>query len=342
MCIFGTSGSGKSFFTKLMILRNSLMGLEQYIIDPDREYNKLAEELNASIIKLGASSESYINIFDIREESLEEDQKGYLATKINKLINFFNLIFNSMTEIEKSILEEKIIQIYEEKGITFNDKTLYKNKKFKTTKDMPILEDLYNKLEGNLKTRLKPFVYGSLSYLNKHTNVELNNSIIIADIYELGEENIKFGMYIFIELFWDKIKKDRKIKKSIYLDEIWKLIGVTSNKDVASFIYKIFKTIRKYGGSAVAITQDISDLFSLENGTYGKSILNNSEIKTFFYLEEENIKILEKYLNISQKEKLEINSLKRGECVMFVGKEHILAKIESADFEKEIIGGENN
>ena len=342
MCIFGTSGSGKSFFTKLMILRNSLMGLEQYIIDPDREYNKLAEELNASIIKLGASSESYINIFDNREESLEEDQKGYLATKINKLINFFNLIFNSMTEIEKSILEEKIIQIYEEKGITFNDKTLYKNKKFKTTKDMPILEDLYNKLEGNLKTRLKPFVYGSLSYLNKHTNVELNNSIIIADIYELGEENIKFGMYIFIELFWDKIKKDRKIKKSIYLDEIWKLIGVTSNKDVASFIYKIFKTIRKYGGSAVAITQDISDLFSLENGTYGKSILNNSEIKTFFYLEEENIKILEKYLNISQKEKIEINSLKRGECVMFVGKEHILAKIESADFEKEIIGGENN
>ena len=149
-------------------------------------------------------------------------------------------------------------------------------------------------------------------------------------------------MYIFIELFWDKIKKDRKIKKSIYLDEIWKLIGVTSNKDVASFIYKIFKTIRKYGGSAVAITQDISDLFSLENGTYGKSILNNSEIKTFFYLEEENIKILEKYLNISQKEKIEINSLKRGECVMFVGKEHILAKIESADFEKEIIGGENN
>ena len=105
-----------------------------------------------------------------------------------------------------------------------NQRIIYKNKKFKTTKDMPILEDLYNKLEGNLKTRLKPFVYGSLSYLNKHTNVELNNSIIIADIYELGEENIKFGMYIFIELFWDKIKKDRNEKKAIYLDEIWRLI----------------------------------------------------------------------------------------------------------------------
>ena len=138
-------------------------------------------------------------------------------------------------------------------------------------------------------------------------------------------------------IFWNKIKKDRNKSKAIYMDEIWRLIGVTSNKEVASFIYKIFKTIRKYGGSAVAITQDISDLFSLEDGTYGKSILNNSEIKTFFALEEENIKVLEKYTNLSEKEKIEIKSLKRGECLMFIGAEHILTKIESADFEKEII-----
>ena len=150
-------------------------------------------------------------------------------------------------------------------------------------------------------------------------------------------------MYLFTDLFWDKIKKDRKQKKAIYLDEIWRLIGVTSNKEVASFIYKIFKTIRKYGGSSVAITQDVSDLFSLEEGTYGKSILNNSEIKTFFSLEEENIKVLEKYTNLSEKEKIEIKSLKRGECLMFVADEHILTKIEAADFEKKlIIGGENN
>ena len=146
-------------------------------------------------------------------------------------------------------------------------------------------------------------------------------------------------MYLFTDLFWDKIKKDRNQRKAIYLDEIWRLIGVTSNKEVASFIYKIFKTIRKYGGSSVAITQDISDLFSLEEGTYGKSILNNSEIKTFFALEEENIKVLEKYTNLSEKEKIEIKSLKRGECLMFIGNEHILTKIEAADFEKEIIQG---
>ena len=144
-------------------------------------------------------------------------------------------------------------------------------------------------------------------------------------------------MYLFTDLFWDKIKKDRNEKKAIYLDEIWRLIGVTSNKEVASFVYKIFKTIRKYGGSSVAITQDISDLFSLDNGAYGKSILNNSNIKNFFSLEEENIKVLEKFLNLSEKEKIEIKSLKRGESLMFVDKDHILTKIESSEEERKLI-----
>ena len=251
-----------------------------------------------------------------------------------------------MDEEEKAILEEKIILTYKEKNITFNDETLYKNEKdgkvFKSSKDMPILEDLYNILEKDenvkkLKIKLIPFVKGSLKFFNNYTNIELNNKLIVADIYDLGEENLKYGMYLFTDIFWDKIKKNREIKKAIYLDEIWRLIGVTSNKEVASFIYKIFKTIRKYGGSSVAITQDIYDLFSLENGTYGKSILNNSSIKTFFSLEEENIILLSKYTNLSEKEKIEIKSLKRGECLIFAQEDHILTKIEAADFEKEAI-----
>ena len=342
MCIFGTSGAGKSYFTKLMILRYALFGLEQYIIDPDREYTNLGNNLGGTIIKLGPSSNTYINILDIREESLEDEQKGYLTTKIGKLMGFFKLIFENIKENEKTILEKAIIKTYNQKGITFNDKSLYSKGKFKSSEEMPTLGDLYSNLNQNLKVKIFPFINGSLSFFNKKTNVKLNNSLIIADIYELGEENLKFGMYAFIELFWDKIKKERKTKKAIYLDEIWRLIGVTSNKEVASFIYKIFKTIRKYGGSGVAITQDVSDLFSLEEGTYGKSILNNSSIKIFFNLEEENIKVLSKYTDISNKEKIEIKSFKRGECLMFIGQEHILTKIKSADFEKEIIGGNEN
>ena len=354
MCIFGTSGAGKSFYTKLLILRARLLGIEQFVIDPERENVNLTKELNGTEIRIGPSSKTYVNIFDIREESLEDGEKGYLATKISKLIGFFNLIFGELNEEEKAILEEKIIEVYNEKNINFDDVSLFNenknsiiSKKFKSSLDMPILEDFYNILKNDEKTKkisikLIPFVKGSLNFFNNYTNVEIDNKLIIADVYELGEENLKYGMYLFTELFWDKIKINRKNKKAIYLDEIWRLIGVTSNKEVASFIYKIFKTIRKYGGSSVAITQDISDLFSLENGIYGKSILNNSSIKSFFSLEEDNIKILSENINLTEKEKIEIKSLKRGESLMFIGDDHILAKIECSEKEKNIVEGVKN
>ncbi|MCI8444540.1 MAG: DUF87 domain-containing protein [Clostridia bacterium] len=356
ICIFGTSGAGKSFYTKLLILRYKLLGISQYIIDPEREYNHLCETLKGTQIKIGPNSKTYINILEIRQESIEDGESGYLATKIGKLIGFFNLIFGELNEEEKALMEEKIIQTYKSKNISFDDKSLYKEirknrnikREFKGPKEMPLLEDLYfilgkDEKTKKFKTKLIPFVKGSMKFFNQYTNIELNNDLIVADIYDLGEDNLKYGMYLFTDIFWDKIKENRNKKKAIYLDEIWRLIGVTSNKEVASFIYKIFKTIRKYSGSSVAITQDISDIFSLENGTYGRSILNNSSIKTFFALEEENIKILSEFTNLSEKEKVEIKSLKKGECLMFVGEDHILTKIESSKLEKEILeGGREN
>ena len=352
ICIFGTSGAGKSFYTKLLIFRYKLLGISQYIIDPEREYNHLCDTLKGTEIKIGPNSDTYINVLEIRKESLEEGESGYLATKIGKLIGFFNLIFGELNEEEKALIEEKLIKTYKKKNIDFDDKSLYKEirknnkikKEFKKPCDMPILEDLYNILGEDertkkFKTKLIPFVKGSMKFFNNISNIKLDNELIVADIYDLGEENLKYGMYLFTEIFWDKIKENRNEKKAIYLDEIWRLIGVTSNKEVASFIYKIFKTIRKYGGSGVAITQDISDIFSLDNGTYGKSILNNSNIKTFFALEEENIKILSEFTNLSEKEKVEIKSLKRGECLMFVGDDHILTKIECSELEQNILEG---
>ena len=353
ICIFGTSGAGKSFYTKLLILRYRLLGISQYIVDPEREYDSLCKELKGTQVKIGPNSDTYINVLEIRKESVEDGESGYLATKISKLIGFFNLIFGELTEEEKALIEEKLIETYKIKKINFNDESLYKEKKgkkkkeFKKAEDMPRLEDLYNILGKDKKTekfkiKLIPFVKGSMKFFNNYTNIELNNDLIVADIYDLGEENLKYGMYLFTDIFWDKIKENRNKKKAIYLDEIWRLIGVTSNKEVASFIYKIFKTIRKYGGSSVAITQDISDIFSLDNGTYGKSILNNSSIKTFFALEEENIKILSNFANLSEKEKVEIKSLKRGECLMFVGEDHILTKIESSELERKILEGDKD
>ena len=208
MCIFGSSGAGKSFYIKLLALRFRILGIEQYIIDPDREYTKLCKNLDGTLLKIGPNSNTYINIFDIRQESLEEGQSGYLATKISKLIGFFNLIFGNINEEEKAILEEKIIETYSKKGITFNDDSLFKKIKkgkviFKNTMDMPILNDFYNilgkdKKTLNFKTKLIPFVKGSLNFFNNYTNVELNNKLIIADVYELRRRKLKiWNVFIY-------------------------------------------------------------------------------------------------------------------------------------------------
>ena len=209
--IFGTSGAGKSFYTKLLILRNILLGIKQYIIDPEREYENICKNLGGTFIKIGPTSETYINIFDIRKESIEEEEKGYLAAKIAKLIGFFNLIFGQIDEEEKAILEEKIIECYAEKGITFEDESLYKQEEnkvtiakiFKTSKDMPLLEDLYKILEQDsktkiLKTKLIPFVKGSLKFFNQYTNVEMTQNLIVADIYELRRRQFKiWNVFIY-------------------------------------------------------------------------------------------------------------------------------------------------
>lgn len=203
-----------------------MLGIEQYVIDPEREYLNIAQFLNGTILKIGANSNTYINVMDIRQESIEET-KGYLATKISKLIGFFNLIFGEINEEEKGILEEKIIECYKQKGITFDDKTLYKNTSgenihlkpiFKETSDMPILEDLYEILKKDNKTKkfytkLIPFIKGSLSFFNNHTNVELNNKLIIADVYDLGEENLKYGMYLFTDIILTLLEPQVKALK---------------------------------------------------------------------------------------------------------------------------------
>lgn len=135
-----------------------------------------------------------------------------------------------------------MIETYKRKGITFDDNTLYKEESskinikpiFKESKDMPILEDFYNVISEDeslnyLKNKMYPFINGSLKFLNNYTNIELDNKLIVADIHELGEDNIKYGMYLFIDIFWDKIKKNRLEKKAIYMDGIIDIIFMISS-----------------------------------------------------------------------------------------------------------------
>ena len=259
MCVLGTSGSGKSYFVKLMIARNRYLNINQYIIDPDREYIELCNALDGTIIKFG--SDYSINIMDIRKSSSDSTaNEGYLRNKIEKLIIFFELLIGNLTIEEKSILEEKIVECYTQKGITFDDNSLYSGidgnllgkRMFKDSSEMPILEDLYNVIKKDKKLKrislgLKSTITGSLKFLNNYTNVDLNNKLVVIDVYDIENESLAPAMFVATDFFWDKIKEERSQKKILYFDEAWRLID--NNDETADFVFKIFKTIRKYGRS---------------------------------------------------------------------------------------------
>lgn len=319
MFIVGTSGSGKSYFTKLMVERNRFLNISQYIVDPDREYTKLCEKLGGTLIDFKTTT---INVMEIRETT-KEGNESYLENKLGKLKAFFEIIFKEITEEEKSFLEDKIIECYKQKGITFDDASLYKKLNnqfvFKESIDMPRIEDLYNLIiedEKLLKYKsiLKPYVKGSMKYLNCYTNVDLSNKIVVSDIFDIEEKDLPIVMYIITEFYWDKIKENRAEKKILYLDEVWRLIN--NSRETAEFVFKVFKTIRKYGGAATAITQDINDFFALDDGKFGKGIINNSSIKCMFQLEENDIKNLESIINLSKNEKFKLQAMNRGTSLL--------------------------
>ena len=346
MCVIGTSGSGKSYFVKLMIARNRYLNINQYIIDPDREYIELCKKLGGTLIKFGSST--CINIMDIRE-TCESEEQGYLRNKIDKLNIFFNLLINDLSIDEKTLLEEKIVECYKNKGITFDDDTLFIEneegnllcrKKFKTSKDMPILSDLYLLLNKDKKTRriatlLKPALEGSLKFLNNYTNVDLKNKLIVSDVHDIEEKMLAPVMFVITDFYWDKIKKQRGQKKILYFDEAWRLI--TNNQETASFVFKIFKTIRKYGGAATAITQDVNDFFALQEGKFGKGIMNNSSIKCLFQMEQNDINVMKEAACLSEEECYRIRNMARGTCLIHTDKVNLVAKIEATKKEHSVI-----
>lgn len=348
MCVLGTSGAGKSFFVKLMILRNRYMGIKQFVVDPDGEYSKVCNAIGGLYINVNSMSELSINIMDIRE-SISLENESYLSNKLKKLGTFFSLLFGEITNEETVFLEEKIIKCYSKFGITFDDSTLFEEcekisvkKRFKSSDKMPILQDLYYELDNDEKTKrlailLKPCVFGSLSFLNRRTNVNFDNKLIVADIHQLEEKYIPICMYVIIDVFWDKICENRAEKKVIYMDEIWRLIGSTGNLYTAEFVYKIFKTIRKFGGGATAITQDVADFFDFEDGKYGRAIINNSALKFILQVEEEDSKVLKEVVNLSFEEENKIKTFQRGNGLLIAGKNHIVVKVEANNEEYKLI-----
>lgn len=337
MCIFGSSGSGKSYFTKLQIIRERLYNKYQFILDPEREYESVCYALNGTYINFGKGTNTFVNILDI---NIDKDTNYYnlesikekIAYKLDDLKIFFLSIFEDISKEEYLYFEKEMQLLYLD---------FIRNKKVLLLEDIQIMMKKDNKL-NKYNSLLNPFINGVLSFFNKETNIDLNNKLIVVDLHDMEGENLKYGLFLFLDFFWKIIKKDRKNKKIIYIDEIWKLIGASATKETAQYIYKLFKTIRKYNGAAVAITQDISDLFSIDEGKFGLTILNNSAFKSIFSLDDENINKLNKYLYISKNEKILIRGLKKGEGFIQAEKDKMLIQIESSKMEKEIIKGDKN
>ena len=180
-------------------------------------------------------------------------------------------------------------------------------------------------------------VHGSASTFNQQTNVNLDNKYTVLDISELTGDLLTVGMFVVLDYVWDKAKEDRTMEKAIFLDEIWHLIGASSNRLAAEFVLEIFKIIRGYGGSAICATQDLNDFFSLDDGKYGKGIINNSKTKIILNLEDEEAMRVQSILHLSEAETLAITHFERGNGLLSTNNNHVTLEFKASEFEKELI-----
>ena len=354
--IIGTSGAGKTFTLQLLALRMRMRGIQCFTIAPIKghEFHRACHRIGGSFIKIAPGSPHCINVMEIRhtvspeatlidEDSPIEDV-SMLARKIQQLMIFFSLLIPDMSNEEEQLLDEALLKTYAEFGITHDNDSLYEdiNAVPPKMKPMPILGDLYKNLKDNKMTEriaviLSRFVTGSAQSFNRQTNVDLSNKFIVIDLSELKGKLLPVGMVIALDYIWDKIKSDITEKKAVIIDEIWQLVGASSNKMAAEFCLTIFKTIRGFGGSAVAATQDLSDFFGLDDGRYGRAIINNSQNKIVLNLEYDEAEYVREVLKLSKTELRSITRFERGEALVCSGNNKVPVVVKASKTEQEMI-----
>ena len=354
--IIGTSGAGKTFTLQLLALRMRMRGIQCFTIAPIKghEFHRACHRIGGSFVKIAPGSPHCINVMEIRhtvspeatlidEDSPIEDV-SMLARKIQQLMIFFSLLIPDMTNEEEQLLDEALLKTYSDFGITHDNDSLYEdiNAVPPKMKPMPILGDLYKNLQGNKMTEriaviLSRFVTGSAQSFNRQTNVDLSNKFIVIDLSELKGKLLPVGMVIALDYIWDKIKSDITEKKAVIIDEIWQLVGASSNKMAAEFCLTIFKTIRGFGGAAVAATQDLSDFFGLDDGRYGRAIINNSQNKIVLNLEYDEAEYVREVLKLSKTELRSITRFERGEALVCSGNNKVPVMVKASKSEQEMI-----
>ncbi len=351
VAILGTSGAGKTYTLELMALRMRQQGTQVFIIAPLKgvEFEKACKAVGGSFVKIAPGSPDTINVMEIRKKSDDIIAKGttdtsILAKKIQQMHTFFSLILNDITFEEKQVLDEALIKTYGNFGITSRNKSLLDPSDPSKYKTMPTLGDLHKTLEKSLDNgskrlyhALARYISGSAKSFNRQTNVNLDNKFIVLDVSELTDEMLPVGMFVALDYVWDKAKEDRAKNKAIFVDEAWRLIGASSTALAAKFLLEIFKIIRGYGGSAIAATQDINDFFALDNGAYGKGIVNNARTKMVLRAEKVEIPTLIDKLDLTQREADSVMSFNRGTVLLMSNSNHVFIDILASKKEHELI-----
>ena len=349
--ILGTSGAGKSFTLLLMATRMRRKGTQVFIVAPlkGHEFFRVCNSIGGSFIQISPSSKHCINVMEIRVEDTANSElideavleKSLLAAKIQRLHIFFSLLIPDMNYEEKQLLDESIVQTYHRLGIGHENESLI-NPETGAHKTMPTLGDLYAILINKPETKrlaniINRLVSGSASTFNQQTNVVLDNKFVVLDISELTGELLTIGMFVALDYVWDKAKEDRTKEKAIFIDETWKLIGASSNKLAAEFVLEIFKVIRGYGGAAICASQDLFDFFALEDGKYGKGIINNCKTKIILNLEDNEADLVQDTLGLSENERQAIVHFERGNAMISTNKNNVTVEVRASTKETELI-----
>ena len=333
----GNSGAGKSFTLQCLGNRLRQQGKRVIYIIPKKghEFRPLCEQLGGLYLRMSPSSKDCPNIMAIRRKSLDSyaglknlaaRDDSVLAEKISHLIIWYSLQKRDLTDEDKNNLDSSLVECYRQYGITFDNASIVDA--FGHFRTMPIIADWYELLKRNPETKhlavvLARYVTGSASAMGQRNDLDLDNKYIVLDTSGLPDDMMLSGIFWATDVANDLIMDNSTGLSALIADELWSLVGANSNPLAAGFVQEMVKTIRGLGGIAVTSTQGMQDLFGLDSGKYGKGILDSSRIKLVMQMEEQEARLIQNVLNLSEDEVRQITRFRRGEGLLCIGYNHV-------------------
>ncbi len=331
MVVFAKSGAGKSYTVKLEVLRSMMFGASVIIIDPENEYKHLCDAVGGTFLNISLNSDAHLNPFDLPRRVDDEDVQGVFRSAVANLIGLLHLMLGSVTPEEDSILDRAIRETYAIRDITqVSDYSQLDASSF------PTMSDLYAVLQNmdgaeSLSIRLERYTEGIFGgFLDKQTNIEMNNQLVAFNIRDLEEELRPIAMYIILQFVWNEIRTHMK-KRVIVVDEAWVMM---QHEDAAGFLFGIAKRCRKYYTGLTTITQDISDFMS---SRYGKPIITNSSLQLLLRQSPSSIDLIAETFFLTDHEKFLLLESNVGEGIFFAGTKHAAIKVIASYSEDQII-----